>query len=78
MSPRYVYCYGTNYAPAADVFGWVFGFAGGSQSLSFLPEAHYAWAVRPGDIAPVPVPAAAWLFGAGLGVMGGLKRSRAA
>jgi len=38
----------------------------------------YAWAVRDGDVlSPVPVPAAAWLFGSGLlGLSGFLRRRR--
>ncbi|MSR08918.1 MAG: PEP-CTERM sorting domain-containing protein, partial [Gammaproteobacteria bacterium] len=34
----------------------------------------YAWAVRPGDIAPVPVPGAVWLFGGALTLLGAVRR----
>jgi hypothetical protein len=34
----------------------------------------YAWAVRPGDVAAVPVPGVFWLFGSSLVVLLGLKR----
>lgn len=35
---------------------------------------YYAWAVRDGDLAPIPVPGAVWLLGSMLGVMGLLRR----
>ena len=38
----------------------------------------YAWAVRPGDVAAVPVPAAAWLLGTGLLGLIGVARRKAA
>lgn len=38
----------------------------------------YAWAVRTGDIAVVPLPAAAWLLASALGMMGVLRRWSAA
>ncbi len=34
----------------------------------------YAWAVRPGNVAAVPVPGAFWLFGSALAGLMGLKR----
>ena len=34
----------------------------------------YAWAVRPGDFAPVPVPGAVWLFGGALTLLGAVRR----
>lgn len=36
--------------------------------------APYSWAVRDGDVSPVPIPAAAWLFSSALMVMIGLGR----
>ncbi|MBI5783055.1 MAG: VPLPA-CTERM sorting domain-containing protein, partial [Gammaproteobacteria bacterium] len=38
----------------------------------------YALAVRPGDVAVVPVPAAVWLFGSGLLGLIGVARRKAA
>ncbi len=57
---------------------WNFNFAAGFQG-SFIPDLFtYAWAVRPGDSVletpVVPVPAAAWLLGSALGVLGALRR----
>lgn len=37
----------------------------------------YAWAVRDGDVSPVPVPAAVWLLGSGLAGLFGFGRKRA-
>ena len=36
---------------------------------------NYAWAVRDGDV--VPIPAAVWLFGSGLIVLAGFARRKA-
>lgn len=38
----------------------------GISISSYLDSYAYAWAYHPGDIAPVPAPAAIWLFGSGL------------
>ena len=45
---------------------------GGYQYHSGQVVAFPAWAVRPGDI--VPVPAAVWLFGSAMGVFGIVRR----
>ena len=34
----------------------------------------YGWAVRAGDVSAVPVPAAVWLFGSALGLLGWVRR----
>ena len=57
---------------------WVFNFGSGTQaSGSKDGNDLFAWAVRPGDVAAVPVPAAAWLFGSGLVGLFGFARRRA-
>ena len=61
-------------ATAASVFNFGGGGAGSAQKL--LADYVYAWAVHDGDVAAVPVPAAAWLFGSALVGLAGLKRGR--
>ncbi len=36
----------------------------------------YAWAVRPGDVAAVPLPATIWLFASGLGLLSFTNRTK--
>ncbi len=55
---------------AAD-FYWGGGYAGNGAVAT---GRKYVWAVRDGDIAVIPVPAAAWLFGSGLGLLCWLRR----
>ncbi len=77
------YWSGLEYAPNTDD-AWVFDFASGKQNGYWknggVPI--YAWAVHDGDIgaatAPVPLPAAVWLFGGGLiGLIGVAGKRRA-
>ena len=57
---------------------WNFSFANGDQSHNFKVNAGFVWAVRAGDVAAVPIPAAVWLFGSGLlGLIGVARRKRA-
>lgn len=57
---------------------WIFGFDIGMQTgTPKVWSGGHAWAVRDGDIAPVPVPAALWLFGGALGALGWVKRRQA-
>lgn len=53
---------------------WLFNFSGGYQDSHYDSYGHHMWAVAPGNIAPVPVPGAAWLFGSALGLMGAVRR----
>ncbi len=73
------YWSGTEYAPNTSL-AWNFAFDSGYQ---YPDQKSYtgpgtaesnAWAVRPGDIALVPVPGAAWLFGGALAVLGAVRR----
>ena len=68
-----VYWSGSEYAPFPG-YAWVFFTYNGSQDLINKDGQFYAWAVRPGDVAAVPVPGAFWLFGSGLVALTGLKR----
>ncbi len=54
---------------------WHFFFAGGVQGKGGKSAALSAWAVNDGDVfAPVPIPAAFWLFGSALGLLGWMRR----
>ena len=55
---------------------FVFGIHNGLQGAFLLNEEHYAWAVRSGDVAAVPVPASLWLFGSALIGLVGLNKRR--
>lgn len=64
---------GTEYSSGSG-YGWVFSFGNGSQSAG--SAAARAWAVRSGDIAAVPAPAAVWLLATGLAGLGGRRWMR--
>lgn len=71
-----VYWSATEYALNADN-AWVFGMGFGGQYDGTKLAGYYAWAVHSGDVSPVPVPAAVWLFGSGLiGLIGIAKRKK--
>ena len=70
------YWFGLIYTPDGDN-SWDFNFRDGFQYAHNQSELKYAWAVRSGDITPVPIPATAWLFGSGLiGLLGALRFKR--
>ncbi len=77
--PEFTFWAGQEYFPGGDL-AWVFrfgpqtGFFGGNQGGSLKVTLRHAWAVGDGDIAVIPVPAAFWLFGSALGVLGWQKR----
>lgn len=68
------YWSGTEGAPNTD-FAWYFYYTNGNQFDNFKFFFLGAWAVRDGDVvAVVPVPAAVWLFGSALGLLGWMRR----
>lgn len=72
-----LYWSGSEFAPDPH-YAWGFDFNGGYQYAdNKIYNGGYAWAVRPGDVAAVPVPAAAWLFGSGLLGLAGVARRQA-
>lgn len=71
LQPPNLYWSGASYAPA-PAKAWAFGFGGGSQGAYDVNSDYRAWAVRSGDV--VPVPGAVWLLGSALGVLGALRR----
>jgi hypothetical protein len=57
---------------------WYFGMPSGAQRpQDKLDPSLTAWAVVSGDVSVVPVPAAVWLFGSALGLMGFARRRKA-
>ena len=63
-----------NYGPFGGV---VFNINSGSLTYLDKNAQTYAWAVRSGDVATVPVPATAWLFARGLGLLSFNRRRTA-
>lgn len=56
---------------------WYFTLYSGYQDHAGSTNNFRAWAVRPGDVGVVPLPAAAWLLGSGLlGLIGVARRRR--
>jgi hypothetical protein len=68
------YWSGTASATNTSSAAWLFLFQEGHQHTSLTVNSYYAWAVRPGDIALVPVPGAVWFFGGALTLLGALRR----
>ena len=67
--------YDQNYVFRPDY--WVFNFDFGYQGVLLAGNSLYALAVRPGDVAVVPVSGAVWLLGSGLlGLIGVARRQR--
>ncbi|MDD5113014.1 MAG: PEP-CTERM sorting domain-containing protein [Methylobacter sp.] len=72
---NYSYWSGTDFAGSYLAFYYDFsGNPGGS--LSWKGDPFYAWAVRPGDVAAVPLPSTIWLFASGLGLLSFTRRKQ--
>jgi hypothetical protein len=72
----FVYWSGTEYAPSS-LNAWGFISSNGIQFTDGKDVEFFAWAVRPGDVARVPVPGTLALLGLGLGLIGiGRARGR--
>lgn len=69
---------GTGYTATDTTRAWDFGYYYGDQGANPRTFGFYAMVVRPGDVAAVPIPAAAWLFGSGLLGLIGVARRKAA
>ena len=60
-----------------ETLGWAFQTYDGMTNMVQNYRLLKPWAVRSGDVSPVPVPAAVWLFGAGLiGLIGVSRRKK--
>lgn len=70
------YWTGTEFTPDPSA-EWDFDFSNGNQLANFKVSNDFAWAVRPGDVSTVPIPAAVWLFGSGLLGLAGVARRKA-
>jgi hypothetical protein len=55
---------------------FTFDYPSGYQNQAYMVDSHYAWAVRDGDVAPVPIPSTLLLLGSGLAGLVGIGRKR--
>lgn len=78
FQPSY-YWYSNEYPPVPGE-AWHFNFYNGVQSVAPRSNTAFVWAVHDGDplASVVPIPAAVWLFGSALGVIGWMRRKAAA
>ncbi len=77
LQPGNYYWTGTDSVCCTSV-AFVLAFSNGYQGADSKTTGHYAWAVRSGDIAAVPVPAAAWLIAPAFGLLAPWVRRRQA
>lgn len=76
--------YWSAWDPSVQVFlPYVFAFgiglqdyAGGTAGVPW-DSTNRSWAVHDGDVGVIPIPAAAWLFGSALGLLGWMRRRTA-
>lgn len=73
FSNEQVYAYWL--AEESSPYSWDFATTNGIQALNSKDHKYYVWAVSPGQVSQVPVPATIWLFGSGLlGLIGVIRR----
>ena len=76
----YGYWSGTEFESSVDLFldnAWLLDFDGGRSFTNGKIVPYYSWAVHPGNVGAVPVPAAIYLFGSGLlGLIGIARRKK--
>ncbi|NCF63588.1 MAG: DUF1566 domain-containing protein [Gammaproteobacteria bacterium] len=56
---------------------YFFNFSEGTFTIAGKATNIAAWAVKDGDVGVVPIPAAVWLFGSALGLLGWVRRKAA-
>lgn len=72
---NYVFWEGSESSPGSS-YAWTFDAHNGDQYNLNKDNQFYAWAVRSGDVAAIPVPGAIWLFGSGLLGLFGINRRK--
>jgi len=70
------YWSGTEYSLTPSTSAWHFFFSDGFQGQLDNGADGFVWAVRPGDVSLVPIPATIWLLGSGLIGLIGIARKK--
>jgi hypothetical protein len=74
-----VYWSGTETSAPIPNGAWFFSIDYGTHNYGYDKYIQFvSWAVRPGQVAAVPIPAGVWLFGSALAGLVGFRRRRAA